>query len=49
MKEVYSPTEDTHVLPTYYPVPGFGILPVNAFVLKAKEPVLVDAGLLAEQ
>lgn len=37
--------ESTHVLPGYVPVPGFGILPVNASVIRGKEPVLVDTGL----
>ena len=30
--------------PSYFPIPGLGVVPVNAFVLKATEPVLVDAG-----
>ena len=38
-------TNDIHVLPSYFPIPGFGVVPVNAFVLKSKEPVLVDTGL----
>jgi flavorubredoxin len=38
-------TDDIHILPSYFAVPGFGLVPVNAFVLKAKEPVLVDTGL----
>jgi Metallo-beta-lactamase superfamily len=37
--------EDTYILPSYFPIPGLGLLPVNAFVLKAREPVLVDTGL----
>jgi flavorubredoxin len=49
MERSYSPAEGIHVLTTYGPIPGYGILPVNAFVLKAKEPVLVDCGLTAEQ
>jgi hypothetical protein len=38
-------TDDIHILPSYFPIPGFGLVPVNAFVLKAREPVLVDTGL----
>jgi flavorubredoxin len=38
-------TDDIHVLPSNFPIPGFGVVPVNAFVLKAKEPVLIDTGL----
>jgi len=36
---------DIVVLPAHFPIPGMGFLPVNAFVIKAKEPVLVDAGM----
>lgn len=35
---------DTHVIPTYWPVPGLGTIPMNAFVVRAEEPVLVDTG-----
>jgi glyoxylase-like metal-dependent hydrolase (beta-lactamase superfamily II) len=34
----------THVIPTYWPVPGMGTIPMNAFLLQAEEPVLVDTG-----
>ncbi len=37
--------EDTACLTAYLPVPVFGMLPVNAFVIDAAEPVLVDTGL----
>lgn len=37
----------THVMPAYIPVPGFGILPVNASLILGAEPVLVDTGLSA--
>jgi hypothetical protein len=37
--------EDIHILPSYVPIPGLGILPVNAFVISGEEPVLVDTGL----
>lgn len=36
-----------HVLPAYLPVPGFGVLPVNASVIAGREPLLVDTGLAA--
>jgi flavorubredoxin len=49
MERSYSPAEGIHVLPTYAPIPGYGILPVNAFVLKSEEPVLIDCGLVSEQ
>lgn len=44
----YQATDDVHVLPTNLPLPGMGVLPINAFVLRAEEPVLVDAGLGAD-
>lgn len=47
MFDPYPAGPDIVVLPSYFPIPGFGILPVNAFVLKSGEPVLVDTGLWA--
>ena len=38
---------DTELLPAYVPLPGLGVLPVNAFLIRAREPVLVDSGLAA--
>jgi flavorubredoxin len=38
-------TPDIAVLPAHFPIPGMGFLPINAFVIKAKEPVLVDTGI----
>jgi hypothetical protein len=38
---------DTISLSSYCPLPGLGILPVNAFVIEAAQPVLVDTGLSA--
>ncbi len=36
---------DVEVLPSFFPVPNMGFLAVNAFVIKSKEPVLVDTGM----
>lgn len=38
---------ETSILPSYLPVPGFGVLPVNAFVVRGAEPMLVDTGVAA--
>jgi len=38
---------DTDLLPCYVPLPGLGVLPVNAFLIRAREPVLVDTGIAA--
>lgn len=45
MFEAQPLTPDTDVLGAYLPVPGLGVLPVNAFVIRAKQPVLIDTGL----
>jgi hypothetical protein len=39
--------DDWHVLPAFLPLPNMGGLSVNAFLLKGREPVLVDTGLAA--
>ena len=36
---------DIDILPSYLALPGFGTLPINAYVLKAQQPVLIDTGL----
>ncbi len=46
MDAPYRAAPDVHVLPTNLPIPGAGVvLPVNAYVLLAEEPVLIDAGI----
>lgn len=48
--EMHSPAAlggNVHLLPSYAPVPGFGVLPVNSFVIGGAEPILVDTGLAA--
>jgi glyoxylase-like metal-dependent hydrolase (beta-lactamase superfamily II) len=45
--EPFAADPDTHVIPTYWPVPGTGVIPMNAFVIRAAEPVLVDTGTAA--
>jgi flavorubredoxin len=44
MEQTYKAATDIDVLPMYFPIPGFGSLPINAFVLKGQEPVLIDTG-----
>jgi flavorubredoxin len=48
MEQTYKVTDDIDVLTSYFPIPGMGMIPVNAFVLKAKEPILVDTGLVVD-
>lgn len=44
--EPYQAAADIDILPSYFPIPGLGILPVNAFVIKASQPIMVDSGLV---
>lgn len=43
-----SVSPDVDVLTTVVPIPGFGVIPVNAFVLHGPEPLLVDTGPVVE-
>ncbi|MGY1663092.1 MBL fold metallo-hydrolase [Geodermatophilus sp. SYSU D00705] len=45
MDSPYQAAPDVHVLPANLALPGAGVLPINAFLLMAEEPVLVDTGL----
>jgi glyoxylase-like metal-dependent hydrolase (beta-lactamase superfamily II) len=45
--EPFAAAPDTQVIPTYWPVPNVGVIPMNAFVIRAAEPVLVDTGTAA--
>jgi glyoxylase-like metal-dependent hydrolase (beta-lactamase superfamily II) len=45
MEKPYPLTQDIEILPSFFQIPGMGFLAVNAFVIKASEPVLVDTGM----
>ena len=45
MDKPYQILPDIEILPAHFPIPGMGFLAVNAFVIKAEEPVLVDTGM----
>ena len=47
MEAPYQPAADIHVLPTALPAGG-GVLTINAYVLHAEEPVLIDTGIAAQ-
>jgi flavorubredoxin len=38
---------DTYLLGGYLPVPGYGVLPVNAFLIRGAQPTLIDTGVAA--
>jgi flavorubredoxin len=48
MVDTYRATPDIDVITSDFTIPGFGLLPVNAFVLKGREPLLVDTGAAVE-
>ena len=45
MFEARTVSADISSIVSYIPIPGYGVLPVNAFVIKSEQPVLVDTGL----
>lgn len=44
MVNSYKAAADIDVLTSSFPIPGYGVVPINAFVIKGSEPVLVDTG-----
>jgi glyoxylase-like metal-dependent hydrolase (beta-lactamase superfamily II) len=40
-----SPADDVVALADVLPIPGLGFLPVNAYLVRAEQPLLVDSGL----
>lgn len=44
----YKATPDIEVITSNFPIPGFGLVPINAFVIKGTEPILVDTGAVVE-
>ncbi len=49
MVSSYTATTDIEVLTSDIAIPGFGLVPVNAFVIKGPEPILVDTGAIVER
>ncbi len=47
MLETRRVADDTHLLGSWLPIPGLGVLPANAYVIRAAQPVLVDTGVAA--
>jgi hypothetical protein len=48
MDAPYEAAPGIHVLPSQVPLPGVGVLPVNAYLLLSDEPVLIDGGMGAD-
>ncbi len=49
MVNSYKAAQDIDVLTSSFPIPGYGLVPINAFVIKGSEPVLVDTGAVVER
>ncbi len=45
MDSPYQAAPDVHVFPANLPLPGVGVLPINAYLLMSEEPVLIDGGI----
>ncbi len=45
MDAPYQGAPDVHVFPANLSMPGIGVLPINAYLLMADEPVLIDTGI----
>ncbi len=45
MDDPYLGAPDVHVFPANLSLPGIGVLPINAYLLMAEEPVLIDTGI----
>ncbi|MCK6546749.1 MBL fold metallo-hydrolase [Myxococcota bacterium] len=48
METPFIPTDHVVTLPSHEPAPGYGYLPVHAYLLQGAEPVLVDTGMARE-
>jgi flavorubredoxin len=44
----YQATSDIDVITSNIPIPGLGLVPVNAYVIKGSEPILVDTHAVVE-
>jgi flavorubredoxin len=49
MVNSYKAAPDIEVLTSNCPIPGYGLVPINAFVIKGSEPILVDTGAVVER
>jgi flavorubredoxin len=48
MVRSFKAAADVEVLTSSFPIPGLGVVPINAFVIKGREPILVDTGAVVE-
>lgn len=48
MLQPYEVLPDAFILPSEFPIPTFGMLSVNAYLVRSREPYLIDTGLTIE-
>lgn len=48
MEAAYKIADELYALPSYLEVPMLGLVPINAYLLRGRSPVLVDTGAAAE-
>jgi flavorubredoxin len=49
LRKPYLATTDIHTLPSHLPLGALGLLPVNAYLITGRQPVLVDTGLAIDR
>lgn len=49
MHEPFRAIGDVYVLPSSEEAPGYGVLPVNAYLIRDRAPILVDTGLVSDR
>lgn len=49
MLSPYEIVPSVHVLPSVVPVPGLGLLPIHAFLVRGEQPYLVDTGIFPDE
>lgn len=49
MESPFKVSAEIYNVPTYFPIPGMGVLPITWSLIKAKEPILVDTGMPIER
>jgi len=49
LRKSYLATSDIHTLPSHLPLGALGLLPVNAYLIAARQPILVDTGLAIDR
>ena len=45
----YTAAPGVEVITSNFPIPGYGFVPINAFVLRGTEPILVDTGSVVDR